>query len=148
MFCFAWLPNVFMGVWALLIIPKWLVLTPGHIAIRFGWFLELPKNQLNLDPRTPYLSPKYFKKYKKHYGDILDFSYLRIWKSEIIGRYACLFTFRYFENLKLFTLGFAIRKLKLDSLELQLAKLENLEIINLQLWNFVPLRCRKLDLTK
>ena len=44
--------------WGVLIIPKWLILTPGHIAILFGRFLELPKNRLNLDPRTPYLSPK------------------------------------------------------------------------------------------
>ena len=44
-----------LGVW---IIPKLLILTPGPIAILFGWFLELPKNRPNLDPRTPYLLPK------------------------------------------------------------------------------------------
>ena len=31
----------------------------------FGWFLDLPTNRQNLDPRAPYLSPKYFKTYKK-----------------------------------------------------------------------------------
>ena len=32
-----------------------------------------------MDPHTPYLSPKYSNKYKKHYGNILEniiFSYL------------------------------------------------------------------------
>ena len=60
-----WVFNVFLAVYGFLIIPEWLILIPGHIAILFAWFLELPKNQLNMDPRTLYLSPKYFKKCKK-----------------------------------------------------------------------------------
>ena len=72
---------VFLGV---LIIPKWLITDSGSIAILFGWFLEPPKTRPNLDPRTLYLSPKPFKKYKKHYGDILEHIIYHIWESEIM----------------------------------------------------------------
>ena len=43
-----------------------------------------------MDPRTSYLSPKYFKIYKNNYGNILEnyyFSYLRTWNSENVGTY-------------------------------------------------------------
>ena len=60
-------------------------LTSGHIAIFFWWFLELPKNRPNLDCRTPYLSQKHFKQYKKTWEHPWNiFSYLRIWSSEIV----------------------------------------------------------------
>ena len=69
----------------LIIIPKLRILTPGHIAILFGWFLELPKIRLNMDPRTPYLSPKYFLGNIRNIGTSLKilFSYMRIWKVRI-----------------------------------------------------------------
>ena len=70
----------FLGV---LIIPKSLILTPGHVAILFGWFLELPTNRLNLDPRTPNLSPKYLKKTRKN-GNILENIMFYIWESAIL----------------------------------------------------------------
>ena len=59
------------------------------IAILFGWFLERPKMWQNMDPRTPYLSPKYFNQYKRQYVDILgtSFSYLRIWTYANVGRH-------------------------------------------------------------
>ena len=40
-FCSSWLFNIIMGYLVVLIIPK-LILTPGHIAILFGTFLERP----------------------------------------------------------------------------------------------------------
>ena len=43
------------GFWGVLIIPKWLILIPGHIAILFGTFLKRPKMGPNIDPRPPYL---------------------------------------------------------------------------------------------
>ena len=68
----------------LLIIPKWLILTPGHTAILFGWFLELPTTRSNLDPRTLYSAPIYFKNTRR-YGRILGFLFfvsdnLKLWK--------------------------------------------------------------------
>ena len=43
---------------------------------RLQYFLEhvwnLQKMWPNLDPRTPYLSHKYFEKYKKQYGNIFE----------------------------------------------------------------------------
>ena len=42
-----------------------------------------------VDPRTPYLSWIYFKKYKKNLGTSLknmDFGYLRIWESQIVQK--------------------------------------------------------------
>ena len=47
-----------------LIIPKWLILTSGHIAILFGSFLDFPKCSPNLVPSHPLFIPKDFKKYK------------------------------------------------------------------------------------
>ena len=35
------------------IIPKWLINDSGWIPILFGSFLELPKNQSNIDPTAP-----------------------------------------------------------------------------------------------
>ena len=52
-----------------------------HIAILLGWFLELPTNRLHLDPRTPYLSQKYFGKYKNNTGPCFK-TIFHIWESE------------------------------------------------------------------
>ena len=54
-----------------LIIPKWPINDSWWIPILFGWFLKIPKCSPNLDPWTPYVSLKYFKKYKKIMGTSL-----------------------------------------------------------------------------
>ena len=46
------------GLLGFKIIPKWVMLTPGHIPILFGSFLALPECLPNLAPYTFYLSPK------------------------------------------------------------------------------------------
>ena len=50
-----------LGFGGSLIIPKLLFLTSGHIAIRFGSFLERRKKRPIIDPRTKYLSPTTFQ---------------------------------------------------------------------------------------
>ena len=63
-------------------------------------FLDRPKCSPNLDPRTPYLLPKYFKNIRK-YGNILGnmkFSYMRILffkcsRNESRGTVLCLLNF-------------------------------------------------------
>ena len=55
------LVNVFWRFFRFLIIPKWLILTLGHIPILFGSFLELPKIRRSLAPYIPHLSTKNFK---------------------------------------------------------------------------------------
>ena len=66
---------MFLKVLWVLIIPKWLIKVPGHIAILFEWFLELPSF---VDPYPQYLSSKYFNKYKKNHGSITETYYLFI----------------------------------------------------------------------
>ena len=93
--------------WGDLILPKWLINDSWSIAILFGTFSERPKMWPNLDPRTPYLSPKYFKTNKKLWGHPSKiFSYLRIWNSENRGKpvYQAFANFRNFETwiLKMF----------------------------------------------
>ena len=68
----------FDGTFGALIIPKWLIKVPGHIPIFFRTFLELPKCSPNLASYTPYLSPKYFKTYKKQGGNILKTYFLHL----------------------------------------------------------------------
>ena len=67
------------GNYVILIIPKWLVEVPGHIAMLFRWFLELPKTDkksTNYGPSYPVFITKIHEKYKKSYGNILDKYYL------------------------------------------------------------------------
>ena len=69
-FCFCFL-LFFWGFLWVLNIPKWWSNDSGPIAILFRWILELPKftkHRPSLDLWTPYLLPKYFKKYKKIMG--------------------------------------------------------------------------------
>ena len=69
-FCFCFL-LFFWGFLWVLNIPKWRSNDSGPIAILFRWILELPKftkHRPSLDLWTPYLLPKYFKKYKKIMG--------------------------------------------------------------------------------
>ena len=76
-FVFSWFVIIIVGFLGSLIIPKWL--------INDSWsFLELPKNRQNLDPRTPYLLPEYFKQYKKIWEHPWNISFLHIWESEIL----------------------------------------------------------------
>ena len=87
-FCFSWCFNVFItvlsGFLGGLNIPKWLIHDSWSIAILFEWFLEQPKMLPNLDPRAPYISPKYFKQYKKLYKGILGKYYFHIWESVLL----------------------------------------------------------------
>ena len=50
--------------------PKLLIWAPGHIAILFGTFLDLPKKRTRMDPQPPYLLQKYFNNSKEHYGHV------------------------------------------------------------------------------
>ena len=68
-----------MGV---LIIPKWQINDSWFIAILFRTCLYRPKNQLNMDPRSPYLSLKYFNNYKNNIGTSLNILNYHIWESE------------------------------------------------------------------
>ena len=61
-FGFSWFECILFFCWGVLIIPKWLIKVPVHIAILFGSFLEP-----NMGPRTPYLLQKYFKEYENKY---------------------------------------------------------------------------------
>ena len=65
MFCLFFVCCI-LFVFMVLIIPEWLFEVPRHIAILFWWFLDLSKigQRSNMDPQTPYVSPKHFKKYK------------------------------------------------------------------------------------
>ena len=86
-FVFFWFFMVFLALFGVLIIPKWLIKVPGPIAIVIGWFWELPKFWPNVDPHPSYLSPKYFKKYKKiwkHFRKILSFHIWTFWKSRFL----------------------------------------------------------------
>ena len=103
----------FKWFYGVLIIPKCLIHDSCSIAILCGSFLERPSMWPNLDPRTPYLSQKYFKKYKKHMETSLKllFSYLRIWNYDNIGRSVYLafpfvyVSFLFFWHLKIFKFG-------------------------------------------
>ena len=79
--------NVLIGVYGVLIIPKWLIKVPGHIPILFGWILELPTFSLFTGPDSPYLSCKYLKRYKKnqdHFRNILSFHISTFWNSNCL----------------------------------------------------------------
>ena len=124
-----------MGV---LIIPKWLILSPGHIAILFGMISGTSKNRLNVDPRSLYLSPKYFKKYKK-YGNILGKYYFSSrnlivckWKVYVPNFLKCWILKIW--KLKMKELG--IWKLEIGNLEIWKYEVDNLEIGNWKLENF------------
>ena len=93
--------------WGVSIIPTWLILTPGHIAIVFGTFLELPTNRLSMDARTSYLLPKYFKKHKK-YGNLVETYYFHIRESKILKNVEGLRT--YFSELAISVFVFGILK--------------------------------------
>ena len=62
---------VFEWLLGVLIIPNWLTMTSGHIAILFGTCLELPKDGPNIDPQAPYCLQKYLQKNKNNYGNML-----------------------------------------------------------------------------
>ena len=55
--------------------PKWLIWTPGHIAIFVGDIFETSKNVTKYRPPGPYLLQKYFKRYKKAYGQYFSVIY-------------------------------------------------------------------------
>ena len=79
---------------------KWLILTPAHIAILFGTFLELPEKQLNLHPWTLYLSQTYCKTYKTNMDTPLENNIfisenLKLWKVWKV----CAPSFWVFENV-------------------------------------------------
>ena len=79
---------IFYSILRVLIIPKWLTNVPVHIPICFRWFMELPRCSPNLASYTLYLSPEYFKKYKK------------IWKhpsKHIISSYRIIWEFQHFD---------------------------------------------------
>ena len=110
-----------MEVLGVSIIPKWLINYSWSIAIVFGTFLERTKMRPNLDPRSPHLSPKYFKS-TRNYGNILEkmiFTYLRIWDFGFFGR----FVYQAFWN-------FEIRNFEIGNYENEIWKSGNLEIEN------------------
>ena len=126
MFGFSWFVDVSMELFKGFNYSKWPILTPGHIAILFGWFLELPKNLLNMDPRTPYLSPKYLKKKKKTWTHPWTY-YVHIWEYAILnlleGRCTKLFEILELDVLKLW---------ELESLKWQIInfEIESLKYVN------------------
>ena len=87
---FVWL-SCFLNIGLVLgevVISKWI---PD---ISHFYFSEIPKNQLKMDPRTPYLLQTYFKQYKK-IDTIYKTSVLWIQESKLFfGKYASPF----FEN--------------------------------------------------
>ena len=90
-------------------IPKLLINASWWIAILSGSFLERPTMWPNLDPRTLYLSPKYFKTYKNILTQYY-LSYRRIWNTEH-GRSVYIFFICYsesFETLKCGSFGFQL----------------------------------------
>ena len=66
MFCFVLFRHVFFVVMVFNYSPKWLIKVSGHIPILFGTVSELHKWSPNMDPYTPYLSQKHFKKYRNY----------------------------------------------------------------------------------
>ena len=90
-------------VFGVYIIPKWLIKVPGHIAILFGWFLEVPTFCQNLDPWTYQLLPKPFKRIKKNVKWPLEHIILHIWESELLEMFGsvvyrtsiCLWAFNF-----------------------------------------------------
>ena len=70
--------------WGALIIPKWLILIPGHIAILVGWFLELPKIRSNL-ALGPHTYHQNISKIQERYGSNSLETYFHIWESEILN---------------------------------------------------------------
>ena len=51
-----------------------------------------PINWLNMDPRSPYLSPTYFKKHKKKMGTSLEHNIFHIWEFELLKMFEGLCT--------------------------------------------------------
>ena len=70
--------NVFLHVWGVLIIPKWLIKVPGNIPILVEWFLELPTFSPNLASYISFWSPRCFKNYTTNYGIIIKNIFLHI----------------------------------------------------------------------
>ena len=110
------------------------------IPARLQHFLEHLWNDQKwdqMDPRGPYLSPKYFKRYKIDTQTSLNilFSYLRIWNSENIGRsmyhtfwFLGIWKFDYFlfEICKIEVLEFEIRnEWTLNNLEMWKLNVKN-----------------------
>ena len=75
--------NIFsMFLWVV-IIPEWLIKVPGHIAMMFWWFLELPKidqKSINYGPSDPVFITKILQTNQEKYGTIWEkyFSHLNI----------------------------------------------------------------------
>ena len=68
-----------------LIIPKWLNLTPGPIAILFGTFLELPNKSTKSGPSDPVFITKILQTNTRQFmGRSLKHIIFHIWESEIL----------------------------------------------------------------
>ena len=103
-------------------------------------FFERPTMWPNMDPRTPYLSPKYFKTCKKLWEHPWKIGFisenLKFWKLWKV----CVYKFLKFENLKMWNIwAFEILKiwgLKLENLKVWkwTYELENLKFGNFDIW--------------
>ena len=97
---------------------------------RLQYFLEHFWNDqkcVHLDPRTPYLSSKYFKSYKKMMGTS---SCLMIWICTNVGRYVYLFFifhFLIFETLKMKNIIWEIWKSGIQNADISSLKFESLK---------------------
>ena len=71
---------VFWGVLWFIIGLKCRIKALGHIPIISLTYLELSKSSPNLDPSTPYVSPKYLKQYKKVQNTVKEMLFLHLSK--------------------------------------------------------------------
>ena len=124
------------------------ILTSWHIAIFFGWFLELPKKRIIIDPRTLYLSPKYFKTYKKIWKHLWTY-YFHGWEYDFLKCLEGPCTFfeiwqLVFGHLKICKFEFG--QLKFGKLETwRCDKFETLKFKHLNFWEFDNLKIGNCD---
>ena len=90
-----WFLSCFFGVWigvyGVWIIPKWLIKVPGHIPILFGWILELPKFSFfwtrsgsSLPVFIMEILQKIQEKYGNHFRNLLSFHISTFWNSKCL----------------------------------------------------------------
>ena len=142
--------NVMMVFFGVSIIPKWQINDSWSIAILFGWFLERPKMWPKLDPRTPYLSPKYFKIIQENIGTSLEilFSHQRIWNYDCRWKVCVpsLYLFIEFTNLEVFKMKMANEIWKFGNSKIEMAKMKLVNLKNMNHLTFGNLKTWKLNI--
>ena len=139
-----------MGFGEVWIITKLLINDSWSVAIFFRTFSDRPEMWPNLDPQTPYLSPKYFKEYKK-YGNIFETYYFHVWESETLKLseglctelvYCCCYLLS-FEIWKWKTWNWGIYILTLKCGKLIIGNCEQLKLGNWKCpnWKSTKLKC-------